>query len=145
MVTSIHDDDELIAVLAHELGHLNGRHAMRMVLQQSGIAVLVTAVAGDAVGMTLLAAAMPAALLNARYSREFELEADDYAYALLHPARPFSCSRSPMCFAASRTISARPIRMIRCCAISTRIGPRRADSPHRGRAATVRRHFEGKP
>jgi Zn-dependent protease with chaperone function len=84
MVASVHDDDELIAVLAHELGHLNGRHAMRMVLQQSGIAVLVTAVAGDAVGMTLLAAAMPAALLNARYSREFELEADDYAYALLH-------------------------------------------------------------
>jgi Zn-dependent protease with chaperone function len=84
MVASIHDDDELIAVLAHELGHLNGRHAMRMVLQQSGIAVLVTAVAGDAVGMTLLAAAMPAALLNARYSREFELEADDYAYALLY-------------------------------------------------------------
>ena len=84
MVASIRDDDELIAVLAHELGHLNGRHAMRMVLQQSGIAVLVTAVAGDAVGMTVLAAAMPAALLNARYSREFELEADDYAYALLH-------------------------------------------------------------
>ena len=84
MVASVHDDDELIAVLAHELGHLNGRHAMRMVLQQSGIAVLVTAVAGDAVGMTLLAAAMPAALLNARYSRDFELEADNYAYALLH-------------------------------------------------------------
>jgi predicted Zn-dependent protease len=84
MIASVHDDDELIAVLAHELGHLNGRHAMRMVLQRSGIAVLVTVVAGDAVGMTLLAAAMPAALLNARYSREFELEADDYAYALLH-------------------------------------------------------------
>ena len=83
MVASVHDDDELIAVLAHELGHLNGRHAMRMVLQRSGIAVLVTVVAGDAVGMTLLAAAMPAALINARYSREFELEADDYAYALL--------------------------------------------------------------
>ena len=73
----------LMAVLAHEVGHLNAHHAMRMVLQQSGIAVLVTALAGDAVGMTILAALVPAALVNARYSREFELEADAYALALL--------------------------------------------------------------
>lgn len=83
MVDFVHDDNELMAVLAHEVGHLNGRHAMRMVLQQSGIAVLVTALAGDAVGMTILAVLVPATLLNARYSREFELEADDYALALL--------------------------------------------------------------
>jgi Zn-dependent protease with chaperone function len=83
MVEFARSDDELMAVLAHELGHLRGRHAMRMVLQQSGIAVLVTALAGDAVGITLLAVLVPAALLNARYSREFELEADAYALALL--------------------------------------------------------------
>jgi Zn-dependent protease with chaperone function len=83
MVQFAKNDDELMAVLAHEIGHLRGRHAMRMVLQQSGIAVLVTALAGDAVGMTLLAVLVPAALLNARYSREFELEADAYALALL--------------------------------------------------------------
>ena len=76
MAQFVGNDDELMAVLAHELGHLNARHAMRMVLQQSGIAVLVTALAGDAVGITLLAVLAPAALLNARYSREFELEAD---------------------------------------------------------------------
>lgn len=79
----VHDDDELLAVLAHELGHLQGRHAVRLVLQQSGIAVLATALAGDAVGMTFLAAAVPAMLLDARYSRAFEAEADDYAFALL--------------------------------------------------------------
>jgi Zn-dependent protease with chaperone function len=83
MVDFAGGDDELMAVLAHELGHVQGRHAMRMVLQQSGIAVLVTALAGDAVGMTVLAVVVPAALLNARYSRAFELEADAYALALL--------------------------------------------------------------
>jgi len=83
MVDFVQSDDELLAVLAHELGHLRARHAVRLVLQRSGIAVLITAIAGDAAGMTFLAAAMPAALLNAGYSREFEIEADRYAYGHL--------------------------------------------------------------
>jgi predicted Zn-dependent protease len=45
--------------------------------------VLMTALAGDAVGTTLLAAALPAVLLRTRYSRQFESEADDYAFAML--------------------------------------------------------------
>ena len=83
MVKFAGDDGELFAAIAHELGHLQAAHAMRLVLQQSGIAVLVTALAADAAGMTFLAAAMPAAILTAGYSREFELEADRYAYGYL--------------------------------------------------------------
>ncbi|HVO87449.1 MAG TPA: M48 family metallopeptidase [Casimicrobiaceae bacterium] len=83
LVGFVQSDDELLAVIAHELGHLNGHHAVRLVLQQSGIAVLATVLAGDAVGMTFLAAAVPATLLDARYSRTFEAEADAYAFALL--------------------------------------------------------------
>jgi Zn-dependent protease with chaperone function len=93
MVAFARSDDEILAVLAHEAGHVHHRHAMRLVLQQSGVAVLVTALAGDAVGMTILAVVVPAALLNARYSRAFELEADRYALALLarhgHSAQSF--------------------------------------------------------
>ena len=68
---------------------------MRLVLQKSGIAVLITAIAGDAAGMTFLAAALPAALLNAGYSREFELEADRYAYGHLsrHGRSPEALAR----------------------------------------------------
>lgn len=83
MVHAAGSDAELMAVLAHEIGHVRGRHAMRLVLQNSGIVVLVTALAGDAVGMTVLAAAVPTMLLQSRYSREFETEADDYAFAHL--------------------------------------------------------------
>jgi predicted Zn-dependent protease len=43
----------------------------------------VTALADDAVGMTVLAAALPSVLLESRYSRQFEAEADDYAFAHL--------------------------------------------------------------
>ena len=83
MVQLTANDAEFLAVVAHEIGHVRGHHAMRLVLQDSGLAVLMTALAGDAVGTTLLAAALPAVLLRTRYSRQFESEADDYAFAML--------------------------------------------------------------
>ncbi len=83
MVDAVDNDDELLAVLAHEIGHVRGRHAMRLVLQNSGIAVLMTALAGDAVGVTFLAVALPSMLVQSGYSRQFEAEADDYAFAHL--------------------------------------------------------------
>jgi Zn-dependent protease with chaperone function len=83
MVRTVDSDDELRAVFAHEIGHVRGRHAVRLLLQRSGFAVLLAAVAGDAVGVTYLAAALPSMLLQSSYSREFETEADDYAFALL--------------------------------------------------------------
>ena len=96
MVEYVKDDDELFAVIAHELGHAHHRHAVRMVLQQSGIFILVTALAGDAVGFTILAAALPAQLLESHYSRDFEREADDYAVDYLRRH-----GRSPQAFAAA--------------------------------------------
>jgi predicted Zn-dependent protease len=83
MVNATINDAEFLAVVAHEIGHVRGHHAMRLVLQDSGLAVLMTALAGDAVGTTVLAAALPAVLLRTRYSRQFESEADDYGFAML--------------------------------------------------------------
>lgn len=83
MVATASGDYEFFAVVAHEIGHVHGRHAMRLVLQDSGLAVLMTALAGDAVGTTILTAALPSVLLRSRYSRQFETEADDYAFAML--------------------------------------------------------------
>lgn len=83
MVRLTASDAEFLAVTAHEIGHVRGRHALRLVLQDSGLAVLMTVLAGDAVGTTILAAALPSVLLRTRYSRRFETEADDYAFAML--------------------------------------------------------------
>ena len=41
------NDDEIISVLAHEIGHLQRRHALRMALESSAIAVLASAYLGD--------------------------------------------------------------------------------------------------
>jgi len=78
-LTLAQNDDELSSVLAHEVGHVLHRHSMRQALQAAGVAALVTALAGDAVSITGLAAAIPTVLLETGYSRRFEEEADDFA------------------------------------------------------------------
>lgn len=70
------DDRELLAVLAHEAGHVQRRHSIRHLLQNSAVALLITWYVGD---VGTLAAAAPTAILQAKYSRDFEREADDYA------------------------------------------------------------------
>lgn len=69
-------DDEIIGVLAHELGHVEHRHAMRMVLESTIVGLVLTWYVGDVSG---LAASAPAAILQARYSRDLEREADEFA------------------------------------------------------------------
>lgn len=73
-------DDVLIGVLGHELGHVQRRHGMRMLVQTTLIGAVASALWGDI--STVLAAA-PALLGQSAYSREFEREADDDAIALL--------------------------------------------------------------
>lgn len=78
------DDREILGVLAHEAGHVDRRHGLRGILQNSFVGLLVALVAGD-VGS--LAAAAPAALLEANYSRDLEREADAYAVQVLRVNR----------------------------------------------------------
>lgn len=85
MVQAAESPEEVLAVLAHELGHVERRHAMRHVLQDSAAAAAVTAAAvtADAASLGVAVAGLPAVLAQARYSREFETEADDFAFQLL--------------------------------------------------------------
>jgi hypothetical protein len=73
------DDRQILAVLAHELGHMRQRHALRSVLQNSTAAVLFAMAVGDLSSVTSFAAALPTMLLQAKYSRQFEIEADEFA------------------------------------------------------------------
>jgi predicted Zn-dependent protease len=80
------DDQEILAVLAHECGHLEQRHALRSVLQNSAVFVLVALVTGDVSSATALGGALPAYLLQTKFSREFEREADAHAVTVLRRA-----------------------------------------------------------
>lgn len=73
-------DDEILAVLCHELGHVQRRHGVRKALQSTVVGLVTTWYLGD---LSSLAAAIPAALLDARYSRDMEAEADAYGARML--------------------------------------------------------------
>ena len=73
-------DDVLIGVLGHELGHVQRRHGMRLLVQ----ATVIGTAAGIAVGdFSSVLAAAPALLGQSAYSRDFEREADADAIALM--------------------------------------------------------------
>lgn len=72
-------DEELIAIMAHEIGHIKARHALRMVVQNTSAGFLVAALTGDLMSTTSLSAALPSVFVEAKFSRDMEREADRYA------------------------------------------------------------------
>lgn len=79
MVNLARDDRELIGVLAHEVGHVQHRHIMRQLLQNSVTGLLLVLITGDVGSASSFAAALPTLLVQAKFSRNFETEADNYA------------------------------------------------------------------
>jgi len=76
-------DEELIAVMAHEIGHVQHRHILRQILQTSLTALLVAGLFGDLTSIAGLSATLPTFLVQQKYSRQFEHEADQFAAATL--------------------------------------------------------------
>jgi Zn-dependent protease with chaperone function len=75
--------DGISGVLAHELGHVQRRHALRHTLRASAVGVVAGFIVGD---FSSLLAGAPALLASQAYSRDFEREADAYARTLLRGA-----------------------------------------------------------
>ena len=73
-------DDVLLGVLGHELGHVQRRHGMRLLVQATLIGTAASIAWGD---FSAVLAAAPALLGQSAYSRDFEREADDDAISLL--------------------------------------------------------------
>ena len=80
LVALARNDEEVLAVLAHELGHVSERHPMRQLLQSSVVGLAMTWYLGD---VSALLAAAPTLLLETSYSRNFERRADRYAASML--------------------------------------------------------------
>jgi Zn-dependent protease with chaperone function len=88
--------DETLAVLAHELGHVRHRHSLRHLLQDSITALAASAIYGDVSSLTSIAVTAPTVLAHNGYSRDFEREADAFAFDLLK-----KIGRSPKAFASA--------------------------------------------
>lgn len=70
--------DEFAGVMAHELGHVVHRHGMEQLVSTSATGLLIGFILGDMTGLSV-AGGLGAALIDSRFSREAEREADRFA------------------------------------------------------------------
>ena len=78
------DDGELVAVLAHERGHVVYNHSMRNLMQSAGVTFVLGWMLGDLTMITdVVLVGAPVLLQQMSYSRRFEREADEYALSIL--------------------------------------------------------------
>ncbi len=83
LIALANNNDEIISVLAHELGHVKGRHALRQVLQGTVAGLVIIAVTGD---VSSVAAGLPALMMQMSYTRELETDADVFSLQSLKTA-----------------------------------------------------------
>ncbi|MGE6795306.1 M48 family metallopeptidase [Psychrobacter okhotskensis] len=74
------NDDEIDAVLLHEMGHVVERHSLEMLTQNSLTTMIVILVLGNPDGISELATGLGTALVSNHYSRQYETEADEFAF-----------------------------------------------------------------
>lgn len=70
--------DEFAGVLAHEIGHVAHRHGMEQLISTAGTGALIGFILGDMTGASV-AAGLGATLIDSRFSRDAERQADRYA------------------------------------------------------------------
>lgn len=83
LVNLVSEPMEVVAVLAHEAGHVHYRHGMQSLLQKSLIGLAVATVTADINTTSSLVVSYPAMILENGYSRDFEYAADSYAAKVL--------------------------------------------------------------
>ncbi|MDD9856706.1 MAG: M48 family metallopeptidase [Gammaproteobacteria bacterium] len=79
LVEIMPDSEHIKAVAAHEIGHIRGRHTLRLLIQNASVLTLFGLLIGDVSGLALA----PVVLAQLQYSRNFETEADCFAYRYL--------------------------------------------------------------
>lgn len=84
LVALAEDDEQILAVLAHERGHAAGRHGLRALVRSTVIGAFTAWWFGDVSNLLVLG---PTLLLNSEYSRTLEDAADGHAVALLQAHR----------------------------------------------------------
>ncbi len=85
LIEQAQSPDEVAGVLAHEMGHVAHRDAMRAVIHAGGISFLIGTLLGDFTGAGALVIGSKFLLSN-RYSRSNESEADAFAIEVMTKA-----------------------------------------------------------
>ena len=93
LVALAEKDDEIAGVLAHEIGHVTGRHSLKQIYRVLGIGFMITIIGGDSGQIVEDVIAQAVAIESLSYSRNFEIDADRQSVAIMVEA-----GRDPMAF-----------------------------------------------
>jgi predicted Zn-dependent protease len=74
-------EDQLAGVLGHEMGHADMRHSTRQITKMFGVQILLDVIAGDRGALSQITGA----LINLKFSRTHETEADERSVVYLCP------------------------------------------------------------
>ena len=74
------NQDQIDAVLLHEMGHVVHRHSLEMLIESTFISVTVMFIAGDVNSIADMGVGLGSILVSNSYSRGHESEADSYAF-----------------------------------------------------------------
>lgn len=79
LVNLAENDQQLLAVMAHEAGHVVQRHALRHAIRSSALTLALVFIVGDVGAASDLVLGLPAFLVEMSYARDHEREADAHA------------------------------------------------------------------
>ena len=114
------DDDAVMGVLAHELGHIEQRHLMRRLFASAAVGAAAAVLFGD---VSTVLAALPAILIELDYSRDMEREADR-TLSTCCARTAFPQDRWQRCSSACRTLTTNGSHTATGRRICRRIHPR---------------------
>ena len=78
--------EEALGVVAHELAHITQMHGMRKLIETAGVMIVAQALVGDIGGLLGALASNAPLLLNQKFSRDLERDADDEGWEYIHKA-----------------------------------------------------------
>lgn len=86
LIREAQSPDEVAAVVAHEIAHVEKRHVMQAVWRSLGMGLVLDAVVGGGTGAGQQAVLLAGQATDLRYGRDAEREADAQGMTLLHRA-----------------------------------------------------------
>ena len=85
-IMSVLDDNELEGVMAHEMAHVELQHSMRNLVEMVGLYGIISAVLGDVSGIAAILVNNAPYLMQMKFSRDHEREADAMGFQYLMKA-----------------------------------------------------------
>lgn len=87
LLKAVDRPEELAGVLAHEIAHITERHVLRKTIESLGLVLVLQSLFGDTSGLLAVANQGTEFLLQQKFSRDFEREADDVGFRYLVTAK----------------------------------------------------------